>query len=506
MNNFSEFVNLASERLGARVLEANDEFFAPKSNLLKAAAPVFVEGKFTTRGKWMDGWETRRRRTPGQDWCIIRLGLPGLIHGVVVDTSFFKGNYPERFSLEGCELQGPRPYRNELKRLHGTDAEWVELLPETALAGDTQNSVSVTHEKRFTHLRLRIYPDGGVARFRVYGEVLADQALVTQPEVDLAAIENGGRIVGSSDRFFGEPLNMLQPGQSKNMGDGWETRRRRGPGHDWAIVQLGLPGKVQRVEVDTSHFKGNFPESCSIEACYANGKSENFENVGDWKELLPRTKLNANHHHLFEAELNAVGAATHVRLNIYPDGGVARLRLFGRPERPLDRLTGVERLNQVPNAEAHQSLLDCCGAREWVARMLAHRPFQSIDHLLETADHIWWELDSHAWLEAFRHHPPIGGKKAREKQSAKARRWSEGEQSLVRKAPARALSVLAEANREYQAKFKHIFLICATGKTSEEILENLRQRLGNDPEAELRISAEEQRKITRLRLQKLFAS
>jgi allantoicase len=506
MKNFSEFVNLASERLGARVLEANDEFFAPKSNLLRAAVPVFIEGKFTTRGKWMDGWETRRRRTPGHDWCIIRLGLPGLIHGVVVDTSFFKGNYPERFSLEGCELQGLRPYRNELKRLLGSDAGWVELLPETALAGDTQNSVSVGHEKRFTHLRLRIYPDGGVARLRVYGEVVPDPALVTLPEIDLAAIENGGRAVGSSDRFFGEPLNVLLPGQSKNMGDGWETRRRRGPGHDWAIVQLGLPGDLHRVEVDTSHFKGNFPESCSIEICYAKDRAVNFETFDLWKELLPRTKLKANHHHLFKAELKAVGAATHARLNIYPDGGIARLRLFGRPERPQDRLSSIERINQVATSDAYQALLDCCGAREWVARMLAHRPFRSVDHLLETADHIWSELDSGAWLEAFRHHPPIGGKKARAKQSTKARRWSEGEQSLVQRSSAEALAALAEGNREYQAKFNHIFLICASGKTSEEILENLRERLRNDSNTELRVAAEEQRKITRLRLQKLFAS
>jgi allantoicase len=231
-----------------------------------------------------------------------------------------------------------------------------------------------------------------------------------------------------------------------------------------------------------------------------------LENSGVWKELLPRIKLEANHRHLFKAELNTVGAATHARLNIYPDGGVARLRLFGRPERPLDRLTSVERLNQVPNAEAHQALLDCCGAREWVARMLAHRPFQSIDHLLDTADHIWSELDSGAWIEAFRHHPPIGGKKARAKQSIKARRWSEGEQSLVQGASAEALAALVKGNREYQARFDHIFLICASGKTSEEILENLRQRLGNDPDTELRVAAEEQRKITRLRLQKLFGS
>ncbi len=173
MKDFTQLADLAAERLGGAVLEANDEFFAPKENLLKEPKPVFIEGKFTDRGTWMDGWETRRRRTPGYDWCHIRLGLPGILRGVVVDTSFFKGNYPEHFSLEACDLGGKPPYKNEAKRLKDAATRWIEALPQTALKGDSQNLAAIANEQRFTHVRLKIYPDGGVARLRVHGEVRA---------------------------------------------------------------------------------------------------------------------------------------------------------------------------------------------------------------------------------------------------------------------------------------------------------------------------------------------
>ena len=220
MSEFTQFVDLASERLGGCVVVANDEFFAPKENLLKHAKPVFIEGKYTDRGKWMDGWETRRRRTPGCDWCIVRLGLPGILRGVVVDTSFFTGNYPAGFSLEGCDLGGPAPYRDEKKKLRAAATHWNEILPETALQGDSVNPVLVTHAGRFTHVRFKIYPDGGVARLRLYGEVAPSARGIAQRELDLAAVENGGRVIATSDQFYSEPLNMLMPGRSKIMSDG----------------------------------------------------------------------------------------------------------------------------------------------------------------------------------------------------------------------------------------------------------------------------------------------
>jgi allantoicase len=507
MKDFTQLADLAAERLGGTVLEANDEFFAPKENLLKESTPVFIEGKFTDRGKWMDGWETRRRRTPGYDWCNIRLGLPGILRGVVVDTSFFKGNYPEHFSLEACDLGGKPPYKNEAKRLKDAATRWIEVLAETALKGDSQNLVSIANEQRFTHVRLKIYPDGGVARLRLHGEVVPDAKRVSRSEIDLVAVENGGSVVTSSDQFFGEPRNLLMPYRAKNMGDGWETRRRRGPGHDWVILKLGAPGAIQKIVVDTAHFKGNFPDSCSLEVCHAaTGTVDAFLAAPHvWRDLLPQTKLAANHRHVF-GKLNDVGPATHVRFNIYPDGGVSRLRLFGHAVRGDDHAKGVQHFNRFSQTQARKALLDCCGSQKWVERMLQRMPFSDVAYVLDTADKTWAALGPAEWLEAFRHHPAIGAKRAEKNQSAAARRWSKGEQSVAQTAAPETLAALARANEKYQARFGHVFLICATGKTSEQILASLEHRLSNDPEVELRISVEEQRKITRLRLEKLLAS
>jgi allantoicase len=326
---FTELVDLAAEKVGGAVLFANDEFFAPKENLLKASAPIFIEDKYTDLGKWMDGWESRRRRTPGFDWCIIRLGLPGIIRGVVVDTSFFRGNYPEHFSLEACALDG-QPTSEDLQK---DSVNWTPLLPQLPLAGDSQNSFAVTGEQRVTHLRFNIYPDGGVARLRVYGEVLPDWERLRRigGDVDLAAVENGGRVISCSDMFFGHRHNLIMPGRAANMSDGWETKRRRGPGHDWVIIKLGAVGHVRRLEVDTAWFKGNFPESCSLEGANAGDLAE--DKLTDlsvaWKSILPRTKLQAHMRHFFENEILDAGQVSHLRFNIFPDGGVSRLRVYG---------------------------------------------------------------------------------------------------------------------------------------------------------------------------------
>jgi len=508
MNEFTQFVDLASERLGGCVVVANDEFFAPKENLLKRANPLFIEGKYTDRGKWMDGWETRRRRTPGCDWCIVRLGLPGILRGVVVDTSFFTGNYPARFSLEGCDLGGSAPYRDEKKKLGDAVTHWEEILPETALKGDSVNPGSVTHSGRFTHVRFKIYPDGGVARLRLYGEVVPSARGIAKRELDLAAVENGGQVIATSDQFYSEPLNMLMPGRSKVMSDGWETRRRRGPGHDWAIVKLGIAGTIQRVEVDTAHFKGNFPDSCSIEVCEAEGAGAETARLGaaNWRQLLPRVPLKANRSHVFGRQLHEVGAATHVRLNIFPDGGVARFRVFGRAAQAPDRLTGIARLNRPARKQAAAALHDCCGSKKWVERMLAQRPFADSAALLDSAEEAFAGLGRKDWLAIFHSHPAIGTKRAKAKQTATAREWSAGEQCLAQKASAETLAVMAAANEAYEATFGHVFLICATGKSSEQILKSLQERLEHDAETEMRIAGEEQRKITRLRLEKLLGS
>jgi allantoicase len=483
MSELTDLVDLAAERLGGAVLAANDEFFAPKENLLKAGEAVWIEGKYTDVGKWMDGWETRRRREPGYDWCIVRLGLPGVPRGIVVDTSHFRGNYPESCSLEACTVEG-HPAPEELMA-----AAWTEILPRSPLEGHSKNRFLLEVDPgRVTHLRFNIFPDGGVARLRVHGEVVPDWArlLRRNGEIDLAGMENGGVALSCSDMFFGNRHNLILPGPSLGMHDGWETKRRRGPGHDWAIVRLGMRGALHRAEVDTSHFKGNAPGSCSIEACHAPGASGDLT---DWREILPQTPLRPHTRHLFD-ELAAAGPFTHARLNIFPDGGVARLRLFGT-------VTALDRLNVLPPGEAETAFLACCGAQVWARRMAEGRSFHDVAGMKETGDRIWWSLGREDWLEAFAAHPRIG---------ERGSRWSEAEQAGARGADAETLAALVEANRIYESRFDHIFIVCATGKSAAEMLSLLRERLDNDPETELRIAAEEQRKITNLRLEKLLAS
>ncbi len=494
MSDFTELVDLASERVGGVVLAANDEFFAPKENLLRSAKPMFIEDKYTDRGKWMDGWETRRRREPGHDWAIIRLGLPGIIRGVVVDTSYFTGNYPAQCSVEACSTP-----------LVADSTQWREILPSSALKGDTQNLMAIDSPHFFTHVRLNIFPDGGVARLRVYGEVIPDWKRIVSSgkEIDLVAVENGGLVCSASDMFFGSRHNLVLPGPAKNMGDGWETKRRRGPGHDWAILQLGTEGVVNRIDVDTSHFKGNFPESCSVEGCRTPGASADSLKSAPWQTLLPRTKLQADTRHTFEKELQPISAVSHLRLNIFPDGGVARFHAFGRitPEGQL--AAGLRSFNALEERQAAAALLACCGARNWVQQMLKQRPFRSVDLLRRAADESWWSLAEKDWLEAFAAHPRIG-EKASEKQAAVSRQWSEQEQAGARQASTKVLSELDEANRAYEARYGYIFIVCATGKTAEEMLALLRERLQNDPDKELRVAAEEQRRILQLRLEKLL--
>jgi allantoicase len=328
---FTDLVDLAAERVGGAVLYANDDFFAPKENLLKPSAPVFIEGKYTDLGKWMDGWESRRRRTPGFDWCIIKLGLPGIIRGVVVDTSHFKGNYPEACSLEAVTIDG----LPAIEELTGNTVSWTEILPQSNLNGDSPNPFAISGDQRWTHLRFKIFPDGGVARLRVYGEVAPNWQRLRRigGEIDLAAVENGGRVLSCSDMFFGHRHNLIMPGRALNMSDGWETKRRRGPGYDWTIIRLGSAGRIRRLEIDTSWFKGNFPESCSLESCHAEDAELETLQAPEfvWKPVLPRTKLQAHTRHLFD-ELMDSGLASHVRFNIFPDGGVSRLRVYGTIE------------------------------------------------------------------------------------------------------------------------------------------------------------------------------
>ena len=325
MSEFLSLPDLASSRLGGRAVAANDEFFAPKENNLREDDATFDPGRFTDRGKWMDGWETRRRREPGNDWCVVRLGVPGVVRYVVVDTAHFRGNHPESASVEGVRLH-VEPARWE-------DAAWVPLVPRSPLAGDAKNAFPVGDARQCTHVRLSIFPDGGVARLRVHGEPVPDwEALASKDSpVEVAAIPRGGSVVASSDQFFGAPHHLLLPDDPEGMWDGWETRRRRGSGNDWVVVRRGRRTRIERIEIDTRHFKGNYPESARVEAIDADdaGAADLAGADARWREILSRTPLEADRAHGFEPPALSPADATHVRLSIYPDGGVARLRVHG---------------------------------------------------------------------------------------------------------------------------------------------------------------------------------
>ena len=317
-NPFRGWIRLEQPRLGTRVTYANDEFFAAKERLIQHADPVFIADKYDDHGKWMDGWESRRRRTPGHDFCIIRLGVPGVIHGFDIDTSYFTGNFPPQASIDACVSDDDVP-----------ESGWTGILPRTSLDGDRHHFFDVDDGNTWSHLRLNIYPDGGIARLRVYGEVRAELE-AGGGVVDLFALKNGGRALAASDEHYGSMHNLNLPGRGVNMGDGWETARRRGAGNDWVIAALGKPGVIERVEVDTAHFKGNYPDRVSVEAALFGSHDEARAESECWQTLLPESKLSMDKQHYFEAELADLGPVSHVRMSIYPDGGVSRLRVFGR--------------------------------------------------------------------------------------------------------------------------------------------------------------------------------
>lgn len=318
----TRYINLAQLRLGARALLASDEFFAAKERMLAPQAPMFFPDKFDDNGQWMDGWETRRKRIPGHDFCIVKLGLPGAIRGIDIDTSHFTGNYPPAASLDACHSDGDPDDRSA----------WETIVSATNLRGDSHHYIEVTNDKVWTHVRLSIFPDGGVARLRVYGEVACDWARRDRSKTyDLIALENGGRILGYNDAHYGTPENLLAPGRGVNMGDGWQTRRRREPGHDWVVIALGTPGVIKEILVDTAHFKGNYPDRCSLQAANVTSGTDQSMITESmfWDVLLLEQKLRPDAVHQFSEAIRAMGPITHVRFNMIPDGGVSRLRLFG---------------------------------------------------------------------------------------------------------------------------------------------------------------------------------
>ena len=324
-------VNLASPKLGAVVIYATDEFFASKERLISDTEPLFIPDKYDSHGKWMDGWESRRRRDGGYDYCVIKLKSAGTIVGADIDTRHFTGNHPPYASLDG--ILSPNPPNEK--------SVWTEVIPKFEVKPDAHNFVEAECEKQFNHLRFNIYPDGGVARLRVYGRPTADWKQLDSSGIhELSAITNGGYVVAYNDAHYGNPWVILTPGRGTDMGDGWETRRRREPGNDWIIIALGAESIVESLEVDTAHFKGNYPDKCSVEATVVKNNDKNtlLSDSIQWSTLMDRQKLSMDHiHHFGDEKINSLGPVTHLRLSIYPDGGISRFRAFGRLK-PIDLL------------------------------------------------------------------------------------------------------------------------------------------------------------------------
>lgn len=474
-------VDLASARYGGAVVWCNDEFFAPAANLVNPAAPVWKEGEFTEHGKWMDGWETRRRREEGHDSCIIRLGLPGIVRTVTVDTSHFTGNFPESFSLDVC---GSPPELLE-------EAEWVEMIPRTPLSGDAITDFVIEGSHRVTHVRLNIYPDGGVARLRVQGDPLPDLDRVCPPDgsyVDLAEATLGGECVEASDAHFASPANLVSPTEPAGMWDGWETARRRGPGHDWAIVTLGLPGTITALDVDTRHFKGNPPGWVDLDASV---------DGGDWQPMCEQVAVEG--HAVNRIDLKEPFRADRLRLNIYPDGGVARLRVWGRPDPEAAARTRVRYLDSLFPQEARRFFLTACAAAGWVETMASARPYGEAAAVLAAAEDAFSTLTADDWLEAFAAHPRIGERRGRQGEEGEA--MSRTEQAGVGDDVS---AELAEVNQAYEERFGYTYIVRAAGRTGEEMLELARARLANDPDTELEVAAAQQREITELRLRRML--
>ena len=366
---FTALPDLAVRSLGGSVVAANDELFAERENLVKPEAPSYQTYTFGHKGQVYDGWETRRRRQPGHDWAMVRLGLPGVVRGVVVDTAFFKGNYPPEVSVEGASVEG-YPTPGELQ-----EAAWTALVPRSGVKGDAPNRFEVDVPWRFTHVRLCMYPDGGVARLRVHGEGVPDPRFLVAGALDLAALEHGGEVTGCSNMFYSSPRNLISPGLARVMGEGWETARRRDEGNDWVEFRLAGAGVVRLAELDTSYFLGNAPGWASLRAVDA--RAADPADPAAWAELLLRTRLLPDTRHRFR--LAGRAEATHVRLDVFPDGGMARVRLHGELAPAARTELALRFLNLLPEAHARRVLVADGGLEEAeAARLAGSRPLTAV--------------------------------------------------------------------------------------------------------------------------------
>ena len=359
-------VDLASRWLGASVMSASDESFGDKENLLTPGPAAFEPGHYGNRGEIVDGWETRRRRDGGHDWAIIRLGAAGIVTSVDVDTSFFTGNYPQSVSVEACGHEGyPSP-----AELAGPSASWETIVAKAAVTGDSHNVFDVTDRRRFTHIRLSAYPDGGIARLRVYGEVVPDPRGLDELTIDLASQEYGGAVIASSDDFYSSAGMLNRPDRARTMGEGWETQRRRGAGHDFVVFRLAFAGCLRRVIIDTAHFKYNASAAIALYGCAKEVPPE--QDSPSWLRLLDRARLQPDTRHVYD--LAETDPLTLARLEAFPDGGISRIRLLGAIDQGARRAAGYRWFNALPANQAAQCLTDARLPADRAATVAAQRP------------------------------------------------------------------------------------------------------------------------------------
>jgi allantoicase len=316
-------IDLAQPRLGSKVIFKTDDFFASANRIIDPLAAVFKEGLFDRNGKWMDGWESRRKRTTGHDFLIIKLGKPGSINKVDIDTSHFNGNQPSMISLEGCYS----------KSKNIKDLNWKILIGKKKTKPNSHHLFNTTSKAVFTHIKLNIFPDGGVARLRLYGSLSKENNKFGNKIINLASLLNGASVIACNNEHFGKAENILAPGKAKNMGDGWETRRRRDNGFDWLILNSINGKKINKIEISTHHFKGNFPSHCSLQAAFVLNKKSSPSIVKDsvkWKFLLHKVNLSANKTHVFKNLLMKNDKINFIKVNIFPDGGISRFKIFGK--------------------------------------------------------------------------------------------------------------------------------------------------------------------------------
>ncbi len=492
---FLALPDLAVDAVGGVALECNDELFGGMEHLVSARAPKRRSDTYTHRGQWVDGWQTRRRREPGHDWCVLRLGLPGVVRGVVIDTAHFVGDFPQEASLEACVIE------DVLDRRALARASWSEIVPRSPLVGDRANLFAVATGRRFTHVRLNLFPDGGVARLRVHGEVVPNWARLRGHGglIDLAALQNGATVEACSDSFFGAPGRLIAPSAPRGVADGWETRRRRGPGNEWAVIRLCAAGTIERLELDTRTFTGNAPASCVVEGIDAQlTPPAEVLGLDRWRPLVS-CPLQPDTLHVLEPELRRIGRVDYLRLNLFPDGGVARLRAWGLLDG--EPAAGIDRLNRLPAVEAAAALRRCCAATAWVEAMVARRPFEDQAALLRVAERTFWAAGEEAWLEAATAPPRAGRPGGRED---RAPPWSSQAQGGVAIDDPALLDALAVANQAYLDRFGFLFLVSATGRSGAEVLADLRRRISRPRDEELRTAAEELLQRTRLRLVRLI--